>query len=110
MSKVSRRLQTKTTRLNSLEPVTSSANKMRDLTPRPKKRKQARNALTWGMTDCLDRVAVELTANGERIDAIEAMSNRVQEDIRDLRKFKEEDSKFLHGRIDAAKSELSARI
>lgn len=93
----------------------SSASKMRDLTPR--KRKQARAVFPFGMEDCLDKVAaatasvsVQLVQNSQRIDAIEAMSNKVQQDIRDMRVQNDEDGKFMHQRIDSVQRELTDRI
>lgn len=77
-----------------------------DLTPRSRTRRARRKS------------AHELLVNSElypavivqRVDAIEAMTNSVQQDIRDLRTFREEDNKFLHQRIDGVQRDLTDRI
>jgi chromosome segregation ATPase len=73
--------------------------------------------MSYGIEECLDRVetatntlSVQVAASTQRIDAIDSMSNKVQQDIRDLREFRDNDSKFLHQRIDGVQRDLSERI
>lgn len=97
---------------------------MRDLTPTKssgkKHRKQARGATPRGVyyfEESIEKfataaatVTTQLASHAQRMDTIDAMSNRFKDDIKDLRREQSTDNQFLHQRIDTVQRDLTEKL
>jgi hypothetical protein len=86
-----------------------------------KQRKQsrgpARRPVSSQFEESIDRfataaatVSTQIASHAQRMDAIDAMTNRVQLDIRDLRADQTKDTRFIHERIDTIQRDLTGRL
>jgi len=60
--------------------------------------------------DTAGKIASTLAAHNERIEAQDTVSERIQEDIRDMRRQQATDTATLHSRIDAVRDDLTKRL